>query len=225
MRQEQLILIVAVTAFLLLTALSPSSGLAVAAIFFLIYSIHYKPMESKTYHVTAQIDADEETVEDVADCHYETNSVPVHVNSEPIPINTTSNVVLGDEEFNHPGRTDRACEDTWFSKKSYKDKQRDAIGMHRQMRRSTAWSDTGRWTKEDRDRYEMARRRQEYEIASSLRPDPYMIIERDPAEDYSATSEQPFASLAADHQLFHRARFSHKFQGTGDIAGLLRTKI
>jgi hypothetical protein len=146
----------------------------------------------------------------------------------PVAANLHDGTVLENEDFAHPGSVDQMCAQQWFPSQqaqTFKEKQNQDFKIHRQMRRSTEWSATARWTEEDKAKYERARRRMESEIASVLRPDPYMVVERDPKQDNAVTSDQPFASINSDHTVFHTARFRTKAAGTGNLASYLKTKI
>ena len=146
----------------------------------------------------------------------------------PAASNTRDGVVLGEATFDNPGQVDRMCENQWFTPgqtQTYKEKQQADFTLHRATRRDKEWSATARWTKEDKEKYERARRRMEADIASALRPDPYMVVERDPKATYEATSDQPFAAINSDHTIFHSAHFRNKATGTGNLASFLKTKI
>jgi hypothetical protein len=148
--------------------------------------------------------------------------------SPPKAANLASGVVLEDEPFESPGRVDRMCEQQWYPSsmsQTFKEKQRDDVHLHRAMRRGQEWSAVGRWSKEDKAKYENARRRMESEIATALRPDPYMIVEEDPKRDTSITSDQPFPALQSDHQIWHSGRFRNKTSNTGNLASYLKTTI
>lgn len=146
----------------------------------------------------------------------------------PKPFDPVQAPVLEDDPFPAPGTVDRACEKQWFlpsQSKHMKEQQHDDFALHRAMRRDTDWNDTRKWTKEDKIKYEKARTRLEKEIAMALKPDKYMIVERDPNADYSPTSDQPFAAIHSDHQVFHTAQFWLKSTGTGSQAAQLQTQI
>lgn len=147
--------------------------------------------------------------------------------SVPVAANLHDNTVLADEPFPNPGVADRACEQQWFPSQqvtTFKEQQAQDFKTHRALRRSTDWNDTATWTAEDKERYENARRKLEAEIAGKLRPDPYMIVERDPNRDYdNQVSDQPFATIQSDHQVFHTARFRTKAMGTGDLVSTLKS--
>jgi len=149
--------------------------------------------------------------------------------SVPVAANLHDNTVLADEPFPDPGLADRACEQQWFPSQqvaTFKEQQAHDFKTHRALRRSTDWTDTAMWTAEDKERYENARRQLETEIAAKLRPDPYMIVERDPSRDYdNQISDQPFATIQSDHLVFHTARFRTKAMGTGDLVSTLTTKF
>lgn len=150
------------------------------------------------------------------------------VPQKPVPATSMSMTVLESDPLPPPGQTDRVCEAQWFprnQRRNLKEQQRDDFSLHRSMRRDHEWGDTRTWSAEDKARYEKARSRMEQEIASALKPDPYMIMEVDPDRDYNFSTDQPFSSVTSDPQVFHTAHFRVKSGNTGDFAGLLRTII
>jgi hypothetical protein len=161
------------------------------------------------------------------ECPYVSSDTDM-VRTVPKPYDASASQVLESDPFSHPGAADRACEKQWFlpsQSKHMKEQQHDDFSLHRAMRRDTDWNDTRKWTKEDKAKYEKARTRLEQEISMALKPDKYMIVERDPNVDYSPTSDQPFASITSDHQVFHTAQFWLKSTGTGSQAAQLQTQI
>jgi hypothetical protein len=148
--------------------------------------------------------------------------------SVPQPLDVSSTVVLESDPFQNPGQVDRMCEAQWFPRnqtRNLKEQQRDDFALQRAMRRDMEWGDVKVWTAQDKAKYEKARQRMEKEIAGALRPDKYMIPEIDENRDYSSSTDQPFASVLSDHNVFHTAHFRAKATNTGSIAGLLRTVI
>lgn len=147
---------------------------------------------------------------------------------KPVPAMSMSSAVLEDDPLPPPGQVDRLCESQWFprnQRRNLKEQQREDFALQRSMRRDHEWGDTRTWSAEDKARYEKARSRMEQEIASALKPDPYMIMEVDPERDYNFSTDQPFPSVTSDPQVFHTAHFRIKSSNTGDFAGLLRTVI
>ena len=143
-----------------------------------------------------------------------------------IPYNLVTSQVLADDPIDHPGTVDRNCEKYWFgSQHPNATKEQQDMSMHRSMRRNHEWNATHTWSPEDKEKFERSRRRLESEIATSLRADPYMIIERTPDADYSATSDHPFAALTSDHHMWHsgQLRATAAF-GSGNLANELQTK-
>jgi len=163
--------------------------------------------------------------ESFGECSAVEAQAPVEGVPVPMPAGTQSDVVLADDSFDSPGLVDRAVEEHWFSgPKTYKEKQEAELKLHRASRRGQNWSETARWTEEDKAKYERARRKMESEIAAALRPDRYMVVEEVEGEG-SATSDQPFASLTSDHHLWHTGHFRNMASGTGDYVQSLTTTI
>jgi hypothetical protein len=189
--------------------------------------------EHPVYPVAASDPVEDATAtEDVAfdplavepSCGFQSSSA-ASIQQRPTAFNASDSAVLGDEGFEHPGKIDRLQEQLWFASKSPLEEQQDAVKMHRSMRRDQGWSSVARWTKADKAKYERARKQLEAQVAQGLRPDKYSIVERDPDADYSSTSNQPFAAILSNHDVFNAGHHRQGLAGSGGLASRLRTKF
>lgn len=160
------------------------------------------------------------------------SEMPEVVRLPPVAANLeVGKPVMEDDEWVDPKQMDQQRESEWLehSSLSVKDTQRADAVLQRNARRETLWSHTGRWSEEDKQRYEIGRRRVEARIASQLRSDGNMVIEDDvenPADGSQVTQDQPYAGImAGDHTVFHSTHFRNMAHGSGNLAARLRSTI
>lgn len=140
---------------------------------------------------------------------------------DPTAIRSMGQPLLESEPFDDPTEVDRRVKEEWFpGPDSHIDRQQKDMMAHKRMRRNQEWSSTRLWTKEDKEKYEQARRRRERDIALALKPDPFMIIEAGP-EDARAPNRAPFLDIYSDTHLWHRQTFQHGMRGTGQLSKAL----
>lgn len=140
---------------------------------------------------------------------------------DPTAVRSMGQPLLESEPFDDPTEIDRRVKEEWFpGPESHTDRQRQDVMAHKRMRRNQEWSSTRLWTKEDKEKYEQARRRRERDIALALKPDPFMVVEAGP-EDTRAPNRAPFLDIYSDTHLWHRQTFQHGMRGTGRLSKAL----
>lgn len=139
-------------------------------------------------------------------------STDIHTMDRPIDAST---------EQEHPDEVERRIREEWFpnSAPSFKEQQARDRRVHLNMRRGDRAA-SGKWTKADKAKAEIRRRKRERDIALALKPDPFMIVEAGP-EDQRATNRAPFMDLQGQSKLWHRRAFQHGMRDTGNIASRL----
>jgi len=142
----------------------------------------------------------------------------------PQAANAVGRAVEAGEPLGQPASADAVHRFLPRSRHNLREQQREDFHAHLRMRRDQAWQSTHHFPKEAREQYELARRRQEREIALSLRPSKNMIIE-DTGVATTHPSDQPFAAILSDNHVWHSAHFRQKAGESGSLAGLLRTRM
>lgn len=225
---------------LFLTGIAYASPLA-AFVLILLMSVGYLWLPApQIVHVHINTDEDDELdgakaendkpieIEELKD-----DPTPLEVvRPPPIAANLVINKpVMEDDEWVNPETVDAQRESEWLesSGMSIDDIHRVNTMTQRKIRRETLWSHTGRWTKEDKEKYEIGRRRVEARIASRLRADGNMVIDEDaenPADGSQVIQDQPYAALmSGDNTVFHSSHFKNLTEGSGDLASQLRSTI
>lgn len=152
------------------------------------------------------------TVEQDQDQPWPHHPTPAATSSGTLPYPDAS------EPFRDPTEIDRRVKSEWFpGPDSHMDKQQQDIMTHRMARRNQEWASTRIWTKGDAEKYERARKLRERDIALSLKPDPFMIVEAGP-EDDRVNGRAPFLDTYGNHHLWHRQTYQYGMRGTGNLA-------
>lgn len=237
--ESQITFIAVVTLLTFIIILWPPSGILIALLLLTLYGFkNHLPMTKLTKKTNDDIKISHQkiindnkhvinpnNIDEIGDDNANSNTLDLSKN--PIPINASDSLLDHDAPFESPQTRNNYMKELWFPEKSYKDEQQDAFKKH--WRRQEQWSSVARWTQKDKDKYEQARRKREKDIASSLRPDPYMIIQDQAPNNNNNNSahlsDQPYALLTSDHNIQHSARYNTFANGCGDLASHLKTVI